>query len=363
MIANNRSQLVFTSDVGWLADYIRTSFSGSCGAGLTDLYMTQLGYSLRCNGRQLVAPPNKVFDFAYDGPPTAGRGIVIAEAKGSVASAQQTSSTRAERNALSAYDQQVADYIGHTASGAPILHGYAVAMVARPGEPARLHVRQTRRTESRDLFTVGAPTSRPVSRYNIHVTLGNYETVFRLIGANQLADAIQATSHGRWLGGVPSQQEPMSTFTFRNREYVRARLPTLPVFGLRKDVFELVRQGLEQIWKQPLRHMLPTHFPVELPRIDYDLEEQLRYNDIGAEFPDGLAFVGESWSSSYSWREFPNSPEPSVQSELFRRQPTTANEDRQLPRDLSLKTTHHPSLHRVRLPRTVKPKSDDTDDA
>ena len=140
LVDNTPQDFAFTTSVLSFADAMRTSFSGEIGAGITDRYMESLGYVWRDNARSIV-PTGQVADFVYDGPPTKRAGVVLAEAKGSITS---TVTPNAIATTISnGYRNQVEPHIGTAPGGTTILHGYAIGIGSRPGDPtSHIHVEE-----------------------------------------------------------------------------------------------------------------------------------------------------------------------------------------------------------------------------
>lgn len=318
LVDQSKAQLTFLADVEALADAARTTFSGNLGAGATDLYLSTLGYAFRCNGRELIAPPAKVFDFAYDGPPTAGQGIVAAEAKGSI----QQSNTPAtiKTTAANGYAGQVASYVGQALNQSTVLHGYAVAIGGPPTRlPVHMHVQETGTIVTPSAgnapptsLHLGGSRPKPPTLYqpNARVALGNYRAVFRLMNAGGIVAAIDAALQG--LPFDPSVVLPdFEVVQWRGDEYIASTVPSgvrpsrtagfSASFGLRLDVAQAFFAGLSTLLRRPI---MPLAFPMELPVREIDLQREVTLDDGGAEFPDGLAYFGhyyEAGETSGSW--------------------------------------------------------------
>jgi hypothetical protein len=216
LVDNTPPDFAFTSSVLLFADAMRTSFSGDIGAGITDRYMESLGYVWRDNARSIV-PTGEVADFVYDGPPTGAAGVVLAEAKGSIT---PTVTPNAIASTVSdGYRRQVEPHIGTAPHGTTILHGYAVGIASRPGDPiSYIHVEEP--SASSSASSGGGPASSPgggtsgrptsddsegdgkklgdderkdgerTGRPNPAVALGNYRSVFALIEAETVVHVI-----------------------------------------------------------------------------------------------------------------------------------------------------------------------------
>ena len=218
LVDDNPRDFAFTNDVLSFADARRTAFSGDIGAGITDRYMESLGYVWRDNARSIV-PTGPVADFVYDGPPTGTAGVVLAEAKGSITS---TVTPNAMASTVSTgYQRQVEPHIGTAPRGTTILHGYAVGIASRPGDPTSyIHVEEPAASASGPSGGGPGPAASPgggtsggttrgdgegdgpgfgddkrkdseqIGRPNPVVALGNYRAVFALVGAETVVRVI-----------------------------------------------------------------------------------------------------------------------------------------------------------------------------
>jgi hypothetical protein len=117
-----------------LADAERTFFAGRVGAGVTDLFMSALGYTWRDNAACLSATLAPHADFIYDGGSVSGHGVVLAEARGSFAA--NVSSVGIDRQAKNKYSRQVKPYVAIMSPYGKVIHGYSIAFGAKPGTPS-----------------------------------------------------------------------------------------------------------------------------------------------------------------------------------------------------------------------------------
>jgi hypothetical protein len=305
LVDTSHTDLTFLTDIEDLADNMRTAFSGFFGAGMADLYMNQLGYAFRCNGREMVAR-GTVFDFAYDGGPVGGSNIVAAEAKGTLAAGANLAAIQAK--ARNGYTNQVAPHLGLTVKGATIAHGYAICAGSQLKSTVccEMHVEETMTATAAGSGTAAQsfPSSTVAgsggggTRFrqpNAHLTLRNYRDVFRLLGEGGILGVIEAGLRDDWQSARRAGPTQLDLVSWRGEDYVVARNAPVsqnargPLFGLRREVAERILTGLSGCVRSG---GIPNRFPTEIPVRAPDVARELRIADGGAEFPDGLAYFG-----------------------------------------------------------------------
>ncbi len=206
-----------TPDILYLADSERTTFSGRCGAGVTDLYMNALGYVWRDNAASLASTLDPRADFIYEGGNVAGHGVVLAEARGSFAA--NASASTISNFAENKYLRQVKRYINEVLpSGERIVHGYSVAFGSKPGMPGSfLGVSETRISKPRKPSPpLGTPSAG--GGVSTRLALATHRSNFLLIGAPEVMDWID------WISGTgerPAYTEPTTfvRFDYAGRTY------------------------------------------------------------------------------------------------------------------------------------------------
>ena len=134
------------------------------------------------------------------------------------------------------------------------------------------------------------------SRPDVRVALPNFRAVFRMLGAEQVVEAIDFVS----TGGALAKAAPQDFLVVRWRDDFFATTSLVPPimrgsqiwshvpFGLRMDV---TMEFLKRL--QGMSGMLSAgQFPFELPIRSMDLQAEIKWDDGGAELPDGLASFG-----------------------------------------------------------------------
>ena len=205
--AGNRFDL--TPETDMLENTVRHALSGSVGAGICHLYMVALGYVWQDFAANVISTTGKLADFAYDGGPASGHGIVLAEAKGSFSG--KVDPSQVKKTADSAYQNQVDGHIAAWTSNrsAQIVHGYAIAFGAQPdavrktASPphAMLHVAET---DQPTAAFVASGAGADVAVANTALALGNYRAAFMLARAPLVVDVIDWLRTGR----SPAQPSP-----------------------------------------------------------------------------------------------------------------------------------------------------------
>lgn len=134
---------MLTQHINSLADAERTAFAGRVGAGVTDLLMNALGYTWRDNAASLSSSLAPHADFIYADGAVSGRGVVLAEARGSFAA--NVSAATVTGQAKRKYSKQVKPHLAAESPHGKVIHGYSIAFGSRPGAAgAFLHAAETR---------------------------------------------------------------------------------------------------------------------------------------------------------------------------------------------------------------------------
>jgi hypothetical protein len=251
-----------TSELPNVADAERTAFSGRVGAGVCDLYMSNLGYIWRASAESVISTAAPLADFVYDGGPATGHGIVLAEAKGSFTGAVTRASIR--RTTDGGYIRQVDPYIAQPTSIGPIVHGYAVGFGAQPGNAgAFLHITETGIPVTASPPPTGAPgdSTPPVSGApNPHIALGTYRADFLLANAPSVVTAIDRLRAGdAHLDDIPDQE--FEILEIDGRKFIVGQDPALPVrpwwwfqggsamFGIEESIADSFLQTISSLLK------------------------------------------------------------------------------------------------------------------
>lgn len=309
------SDLTFLTDIEDLADSMRTAFSGAFGAGMADLYMGHLGYTFRCNGRELAAT-GRVFDLAYDlGSPGGAVLVAAVEAKGSIRGGATLAAIR--NDAQGGYSNQVAPHLGNTLKGVTVAHGYAVGTGSqiKRGVCCEMHVQETKwtsvvagATPPPGALPVPVPAPSPIpngggggpppivtQRPHARVAIANYRDAFRLLGTYEVLRVLNLTLREDWKSIGNLKPVYLERVEWRGSDYVVApknsdggRRGGRPLFGLREDVAIAVLGGVSAIVRDG---KMPVQAP-EIPTRPLTLVQELLLRDGGAEFPDGLAYFG-----------------------------------------------------------------------
>lgn len=303
LVEPGTTDLTLKTDVESLSDSLRVAFSGFLGAAVADLLMMQLGYALRCNGRELLKT-GPIFDLAYDSGPLAGSDIVAVEAKGRLRSTATLSlvSKAAEKG----YRLQVEPFLGGTMQGGQVVHGYSIGTGSqlKQGVACHMHVEETGPYSFRPPAPA-APTLRPVPRAaNGAVVLGNFRAVTRLLGGGGILEAIDAGLRGEWQPKRRIPDQYLSYVSWQNQDY----MTILPArddpqiiqdfqssFGVRLDAAERFLNGLSQCIRQ---QDLPDRFPLELLVRPFETALGTLTASGGAEFADGLTYFGRAVPAS-----------------------------------------------------------------
>jgi hypothetical protein len=195
--------LELSLDLAHLNGSERTALAGRIGAGLCDLYMDSLGYVWRDQASALISTRAPLADFLYEGGAVAGRGVALAEAKGST---QRRGIVGTQSVADAAYRRQVARYLGSSTPVGNVLHGYAVSLCAALGKPAFLCIAETGASTATGPGGTGSGDNvqpgvgfRAVS---LSTALGNYGVAMWLSGFRSLGSRLRSLRTGE--GSAPA---------------------------------------------------------------------------------------------------------------------------------------------------------------
>lgn len=292
-----RSPFELTPWIKLLADSTRTGFAASVGAGMTDLFMNEMGYVWRDNAVILASVLDPHSDFIYGGGSASGHGVVLAEAFGSFAA--NVTAGRIERKARQKYLRQVKPHLGKKSIHGQVVHGYSVAFGSRPDSPgAFLSVSETRVAPQLGPSGSSSPddleTPSPAAT---SLVLSAHHSNFLLMGATPVSGWInwvrrrgarpQRTDgilfRREWLGGSPflrvvgrgeSFDDPpvQHAIALARAGYelaVEAEVSDAPAFVLQEgaaDAFlpELSQRIAAEVPELPAQMTLPTFRPVGL---------------------------------------------------------------------------------------------------
>ncbi|MBA3486896.1 MAG: hypothetical protein H0T88_06870 [Lysobacter sp.] len=212
--------LELSLDLAHLNGSERTALAGRIGAGLCDLYMDSLGYVWRDQASALISTRAPLADFLYEGGAVAGRGVALAEAKGST---QRRGIVGTQSVADAAYRRQVARYLGNSTPAGNVLHGYAVGLCAALGKPAYLCIAET--GASTPMGPSGAGSDDDLQpgvgfrAVSLSTALGNYGVALWLSGFRSLGSRLRGLRTGE--GSTPAiADELMEVIAQHRRGFV-----------------------------------------------------------------------------------------------------------------------------------------------
>ena len=174
-----------------LRDLDRQSVASKIGMAVTDLVLDTMGLHWRGHAEDLTGLPAPLGDFVYDGFPTSGSGVVLAEAKGSLSAAALPSGLRS--TAESAFTRQVMPHLGEPTPVGQIIYGYAIAAGARPAMPssAGFHLVEPSFSGVSLSSSLSAPSAALV---RFSVAAATYRALFSLMGAENATAALDGIS-------------------------------------------------------------------------------------------------------------------------------------------------------------------------
>jgi len=267
----------------------RTALAGAVGAGVCHLVMVSMGYVWNDHAHRIISA-SPLADFAYDGGPASGHGLVLAEAKGSFS--QKVTQIWVQRKSEGAYDRQVHPHVLHPWRSPAVVHGYAVKLGAQlasvrkpPGPHSFIHVTETPRASAPPKRGLSVGISSETAMAVTSVALGNYRAAFMLAGAPVVVRCIDSlggdekvegeqlfellsTPSGDFIAGASGGDG--GPFGVAGRR-----------FAIRKDIAEAFLTKLSDLF----RGWVPR--PLWLPVVPYSGDG---FHDDFI-FPDGLALV------------------------------------------------------------------------
>jgi hypothetical protein len=270
------------------------------GVGLTELYMTHLGYSWKMNAECLVSSLKDSHpDFLYDGKPTSGAGLVAAEASGSlIPSCRRYKMVGRAKNK---YTNQVQGFVGPPQKGQsmPILHGYAIAFGHQLGTSnSWLCIHETDHTASTKAHAKANSPVPKVDGPNVSILQRAFLETFHanlfLMGYTKLR---------KWTGFLLGQnrrpKDEVLSFDYIEVDGTRLYVPFISLFRL-QPVIPVFRRhsffvGLNgKVFEGCLNHLSEL---IERPADDFENRIQIYETtflpmpdkpNIWAQFPDGL---------------------------------------------------------------------------
>jgi hypothetical protein len=292
-------------DVTGIADFQRSGFTGSVGNGVCDICMNVMGYVWRDLSSELITTSKPLGDFIYQGGPTATGQVVLSEAKGSFAGGASVATTKTLAD--DGYKRQVHDHLGSSTAAGTIVHGYAVALRANTGTAGSAARAFAHIAES--LVTVpasAAPTPAPAlpsgaddtGSANARLALGNYRTVFHLLSAPLVIQAIDAVLRGEPQSAPDGGQE-FYWVEAGGRPFLVAGPPGewewwAPTFQGRWRAF-LIAEQVAVPFLNYLSGLIESRATIDearltLPVLRLELAEDQELPDQPILFRDGLAF-------------------------------------------------------------------------
>lgn len=290
------------------AEQIEASWRGTLaralGTGMCHLYMVSLGYVWHDHAANVIPTTKPLADFVYDGGPAAGHGVVLAEAKGSMAPGVDAPSLG--KTADAAYLKQVDRHIGMLTPSGPVVHGYVTAFGAQlnsvrtvtPPPNAFLHVAET------SGIPVGGPPPSTFDTVDTAIALANYRAAFMLAGAPLVVQAIDALTRGET---PPDEDEEFVRVVGRDgATFLRGRHDFYPFYRDARHHFYRVFQDTYREWAAYwIQETIARHFLQQLSSMTTEewrprrLELPVARRDepldgiFGEEyvFPDGFAVV------------------------------------------------------------------------
>jgi hypothetical protein len=260
----------------------------------------------------VISTTGKLADFAYDGGPASGHGIVLAEAKGSFS--DKVDITQVQKTADSAYKKQVDGHIGAWTKNksAQVVHGYAIAFGAQPdavrktASPphAMFHLAET--APQQPTAASGSPDAgEGEGAANAALALGNYRAAFMLARAPLVVDVIDWLRTGRSPTPPLPQNQVFHTITVSEREFWVGEPEGHPDGWAYRDMFPsgggmfaveatVARRLLNALSGMIQQQMKPGTIDSQaVPRLELPvLRPQLAADNEAVWFPDGLASIG-----------------------------------------------------------------------
>lgn len=287
-----------------LGDAKFVTIAHDIGVGIANLLMNDLGYGWIANGKEWIGEKGKKPDYIYDNGLSSE--LVVMEAKGAIGKSVSRSSLQAR--VLKAYENQVEPWLGKTITPGYIAHGYAVGTLAKAGaSDAEMTIHQAQWPASATPSITASANSSPSSA----VALSNYENVFRLMGATNLAAALSDLKRGRRFGDF-GEDEYFREVEHLGRRFlikVGPRPRRALLFGGQWSTFAIDLKVALSFLEQ-LDSVQTIDRRIELPSIPSDEINRFREFPLEALFEDGLALVPLSfqgqkwiWSTRYGLKQ------------------------------------------------------------
>lgn len=281
-------------------DFVRSHFTGSVAAGLTYMFLEQLGYAWVDHFEQHTPPDHPprspAPDFLFSVP---GAGdIALVEAKGT----QTKSPAALYRTLQAAYHGQVEPHLGKTFSGSCASHGFAVgAWLNPPGNDARarrhpsacLQVHQTLEAvvtgDARPRLAPVGPTAAAtiVSEPQTSIVLGSYARTLTLVFGAPMGEMLRAGRHPQDFG--------YRVVRWLDEEWAFSLDPESPLFMIHKPTLLVLLDTVREGSKEAIQALTPEKFYFS------ELETAAQQSR-GAVFRDGLA-VRPRWEDLSDARE------------------------------------------------------------
>jgi hypothetical protein len=263
-----------TDKINELADAARTAFAGTIGAAITDLAMTELGYTWRDNG-EILGPRNKTHpDFIYGDGSAGPDEVVIAEARGTFAS--RVTKTGVENLSFNKYRNQVRPFVDKPCKHGKIVHGYSIAFGSQPGTAgAHLVITETKRKKSLSSPAPSTPASSVSVRVQPSIVLSTHRSNFTLMGSRTIVDWIDRVRGSAEASEVPSRDADayFLRVPFGGRNFLVATDFGLGIFGSAPNLrFKRSRHLLHYLYDLDHHDLLPP-LPGEMPFGAFAIEE------------------------------------------------------------------------------------------
>lgn len=307
-VCQSSSKFVIIDEAKTLIEAKLTSLAHDLGAGLANLYMEGMGYSWRATGSEVLPGKKKKPDYIYDNG-TSEHEVVAMESKGSVA--KRGTKNGIMKRAGEGYTKQLEPWLGKeidTPNKPRIAHGYAFGTWAPFGKNiAEIGVHETQWPSC---------SSSPDGRFPgdiVHVdrgiALGNYASVFRLVGSSLLASELQSLRTKKEIWPVEFETEefleigvlgqpflvslPRYRFLLRRPwlPYDLWEMPDIhsylysPTFAVKLDIAKTITETMHN----------PEHTRIKINPVRNDLILDARGSENVALFRDGLALLAPGY--------------------------------------------------------------------
>ena len=288
-VDENGNSFSITDDARMLGDAKLGAIAHDIGAGIANLYMNELGYHWVASGKQMISGKGKKPDYLYD------RGVgsidlAAMEAKGAIGKTVSKAAIMSRVNA--GYEFQVQPWLGFKSHNMRVIQGYAIGALANAGKAsAEIVVQETgwpapALPSSSSLASISPPSAPSAS-----IAYANYETIFRLIGAQGIVSALRKRRLFNAVDG--GQEEELSELEYFGRKFlVGGRLSAFDVMTM---PLAASRFGLDlEVAQSFLEYLVGTPSMNEvliLRTIPQAAFEQARGDSHHALFADGLALI------------------------------------------------------------------------